>query len=167
MVVLLVLRGLVGNAMAYEAWPGSAPQPMTSAQQQHHASAGNPAQHGHLADAGATTPAHSAGSGGERHSGTATAPADAAQNAAIPAHCTTLPAAAHATPDANAHGDADASCDAGHGPACTACDICYSSVLAAALPASAIVPPVATAPPQRDACFSSACAAQDIKPPIS
>ena len=166
MVVLLVLRGLVGNAMAYETWPGSAPQPMTSAQQ-HHASAGDLAQHGHLADAGATTPAHSAHSNGEGHTGTATAPADHAPNAANPAHCTTLPAAAHATPDANAHGDADASCDAGHGPACTACDICYSSVLAAALPASAIVPPVATAPPQRDACFSSACAAQDIKPPIS
>ena len=162
MVVLLVLRGLVGNAMAYEAWPGSAPQPMTSAQQ-HHASAGDPAQHGHLADAGATTPAHSAGSGGDRHTSTAAAPADDAQTAALPAHCTTLPAAA-AT---NTHGDADAGCDAGHGPACTACDICYSSVLAAALPASAIVPPVATAPPQGDACFSSACAAQDIKPPIS
>lgn len=123
--LLLVLRGLTGTAMAAQFVPERPAQAVQASAAAHHAA------HGMQADQGAGA----AGVG---------AAAQAACHSAAGDGC-----AAHE-----------------HSPACAACDICHSALLA---PPALVTPPVPTASQVRPTAatpFASAPAALAIKPPI-
>ena len=143
LVLLLVLRGLLGDAMAM----GAAPVPQPAAPAHHHAPSdpdrGVHALMGHEA----VHPQQAAGH------------ADHADH--VPVHEAAADACA---PSASAQ---DADCGHEHGPACSACGICHSALYTPDLP----VPPQALAStalrPLGGERFASAPAALLIKPPIS
>lgn len=158
LMLLLVLRGLVGTAMAAGMMPAGGPA--------HSAEAAQPLLH----------PAHSPGSpNGPALTATAAAPwgtvvhtlhaaaADPHGMGAEPASGLHLPCA----------GAAPAACDGtspdhAHSPLCSACEVCHSALLA--LPSPAAVPHgVSAGQVQAGASdrFASAAAALAIKPPIA
>ncbi len=164
LMLLLVLRGLVGTAMAAGMMPAGGPA--------HSAEAAQPLLH----------PAHSPDSPGNAgNAGSPVLTATAAAPWGTVVH--TLHAAAAdphgmgAEPASGLHlpcaGAAPAACDGtspdhAHSPLCSACEVCHSALLA--LPSPAAVPHgVSAGQVQAGASdrFASAAAALAIKPPIA
>lgn len=182
LVTLLVLRGLLGDAMAMGAALGVVPmptgaqlvQPFTGGHGQHRHSAAdtNTNAHdrvdqadptGHGSYSKHSNPAEHMGLGAPagHDSGTPTSLASAAISA-------NAPAAHAACPSSNANTDADtAACGHEHGAGCSACGICHSAVFVAGLWAQPSPPQPSTLPAVGHTQFDSAAAALVTKPPIS
>lgn len=137
LVLLLVLRGLLGDAMAMGAAP--VPQPATPA---HHHAPTDPDRGVHALMGHET--AHP-------------------QQAVGPAHETASDADACA-PSASVQ---DADCGHEHGPACSACGICHSALYTPDLPVPPQALASTALRPLGGERFASAVAALLIKPPIS
>ena len=151
LVLMLVLRGLLGDAMAMGLMAGGHATAQTAAPQAKVAQAANdmPADqatphHAH--------PAHHA-------QAPAVSLATATVQAEPAAHCASPAGAAHHAPA----GDGDAS---GH-THCSACGICHSPLGAAASAGLPSAAPVHAAPLAHATAFASAALAQVAKPPIS
>ena len=183
LVTLLVLRGLLGDAMAMGAALGVVPmptgpqwiQPFTGEHGQHSQHSHNAADTntndrvgqadatGHGSYSNHSNPAEHMGLGAPagHDSGTPTSLA----SAAIPANA---PAVHAACPSSNANADADASaCSHEHGAGCSACGICHSAVFVAGLWAQPSQPQPNALRAVGDAHVDSAAAALVVKPPIS
>ncbi|WP_376781540.1 hypothetical protein [Delftia acidovorans] len=145
LVLLLVLRGLLGDAMAMRAAPVmGVPAPAV-------ASASDSALHHHAPEIAQSPDSH------ERH----------------PAHATEQPShtshAEHSADCSSQAGDpAGSSCgEHEHGPSCTLCGICHSALFTPGQIGSDGAAPSAALRPQGSARFASAVKLQAIKPPIS
>ncbi|ATH14798.1 hypothetical protein CHL79_21395 [Delftia acidovorans] len=143
LVLLLVLRGLLGDAMAMGAAPVmGVPAPAV-------ASASDSALHHHAPEIAQSPDSH------ERH----------------PAHATEQPShTSHAEHSAasQAGGPAGGSCgEHEHGPSCTLCGICHSALFTPGQIGSDGAAPSAALRPQGSTRFASAAKLQAIKPPIS
>lgn len=135
LVTLLVLRGLLGSAMAMGTAPAPLPSPAPAAMAQ--------AAHG----------------GHGAHQGATVSEAEVPMVASASAHCLGLDTGASAS---GHHGG-----ETSHGPACSACGICHSTLFHPALPAAPQALPRSVLRPAEPARFASALAAPAIKPPIS
>lgn len=122
LMLLLVLRGLMGTAMAADFVPERPAQLAHAPTMTHHASPSMEADQGAVVDSAAEAACHTAAGDG---------------------------CAAHE-----------------HSPACSACDICHSALLAPMALAAPLVPTSSAARPTATAAFASAQAALAIKPPI-
>ncbi|MES2609196.1 MAG: hypothetical protein V4679_03095 [Pseudomonadota bacterium] len=144
LMVVLVLRGLVGTAMAAGMVPMQHPAPAAVAQApvaaQHHGQ--------HDDHASATDADHAAGHG-SMHGGQH-APSDAASLAC----------------DGSAPGSTGCAAHSQHAN-CTACEICHTALMEPPAMPAAPLPLLAGAAPASATPFDSATAALAIKPPIA
>lgn len=183
LVMLLVLRGLLGDAMAMGAVPGvmamptsqQPPPPLTGEHDRHSRNATNtntititnihdrlgqadPTGHGNHSN-------HAEPMGLGAHGGHDLGTPSSLASAATPAD---TPAAHAACPSSDANAEAAASaCSHEHGPACSACGICHSALFAAGLQAPPSQPQPSALRAVGNTHFDSAAAALAIKPPIS
>lgn len=150
MVFLLVLRGLLGDAMAMGAAPVPAAHSASSAEAHHHAP--------ELAQALALTLAGPA-SQGAHHS----------THSDDPAHALHTGHAAQELPQALSCVDGTPSSCGGHehGASCTLCGICHSALFTPAGIGARGVSTCAALRPQGSERFASAALLQATKPPIS
>jgi hypothetical protein len=142
--LLLVLRGLLGNAMAMGAAPVLAPASAASA-----ASAASQLHHHAPEMAPMLEQAAMAADGGD-HAGHAAAHAS--------------PNASHDTGCAPQSGDC---AEHEHGPSCTLCGICHSALFTPGQLQEGGVSAATALRPQGSERFASAARLQAIKPPIS
>jgi hypothetical protein len=149
LMLVLVLRGLTGTAMAAGVLPPLLP-----------AATSHPQEHVHHRAAGGD-PVGTAGQ--ERHQGL---PAGEAADSQHPAHAPVhgMLAAAPAGCDGTSAGCA---AHEHHSAACSACEICHSAMLDAPTAPAPDHPPTGATLPVASAQFDSAPAALAIKPPIA
>ncbi|MBJ2140387.1 hypothetical protein JC796_06585 [Delftia acidovorans] len=145
LVLLLVLRGLLGDAMAMGAAPVmGVPTPAV-------ASASDSALHHHAPEIAQSPDSH------ERHLAHATEQPSHTSHAEHSADCSS-----------QAGGPAGGSCgEHEHGPSCTLCGICHSALFTPGQIGSDGAAPSAALRPQGSTRFASAAKLQAIKPPIS
>ena len=148
LVLLLVLRGLLGDAMAMGAAPVmGVPAPAV-------ALASDSALHHHAPEIAQSPDSH------ERH------PAHATEQPSHPSHTSHAEHSADCSPQAGS--PAGGGCgEHEHGPSCTLCGICHSALFTPGQIDSDGPAPAAALRPRGSARFASAAKLQAIKPPIS
>ncbi len=149
LMVVLVLRGLTGTAMAAGVLP-----PLQPAEAQHMQA------HSHLAameSADATVPIHRLDLAAQAHNGNGTP--DHPPPLAIQATAAAEPACDGHPPECDAHSH--------HSATCSACEICHSAMLSATAPKACAHSSRGAELPTASARFDSAPAALSFKPPIA
>lgn len=164
LVLLLVLRGLLGDAMAMGWVPALAP----SATANTATTAAHGAHGASMAAAEVALPCHMPMSAPVHAMHAMNTPPASAAPMAVAVHDPIAMASAAVAGAAMASADGEAGHGtSGHANHCTACGICHSSLFSAPWPATSVAPASAVRPTQGGVRFASALAAPAIKPPIS